>query len=615
MQQPVLYCLADKNKYLVGLSTRPTVEAKFYFKKGKIDQKTGELYILTDRLSWGVADYIYRTVTTLDERREKEYQDIGGKLLNLLWRVDSLEQIIQEKLKLIKDLIANLELQLEVRSRQVDQEEINRVRLPATEKVKEVYQLVQGRRLYQSEIKKLLRQNQVAVRSLEKLLVYLKLEHKLEVRPSIRYKEEQLVCQRCGSQEIIALDCNYCYSQDYYCKKCLLMGQARLCRPLYLISAPLKDLKLNYIQPQLGFKLTALQTEVANSLLDLWYQDYNQAFVWAVCGAGKTEVTFKLIADVLSQGGKVLFAIPRKDVVVELAERLQEAFPMIEIKALYGGSNNKYKKAELVIATTHQLLRYYQAFDLVILDEMDAFPYQGSEMLQRAVRQARKAQGKLVYMTATPSQAQITEIKADQNSKLIKLSARYHGHPLPEPELMALDLVYDKEIEQVELPPRVVEELKKWVVGELAQVFIFLPSRKLVELVVESLQDYFPKVNGQSWVQGSHAQDDLRDEKRESFIAGEYPILVSTTIMERGITIEKANVLVLFADWDYVFDEQSLIQMAGRSGRSIKYPQGRVWLVGNEITKEMKLARDMIQDLNQEAARKGHLKCGETYFI
>ncbi|GAB6100031.1 helicase-related protein [Halanaerocella petrolearia] len=608
MQQPVLYFLADTNKFLVGLSTRPTLEAKFHFAEGDINQQEGELYLLTDRLSWGVADYIYQEITTAEERSGKEYnQDLGG-LLSFFWEVDSFEQILEEKLELIRDLVADLEPDVEVMSKKIGKEEIDRVRLPSKQNSEEVYQLIQGRRLYQSEIKKLLRQNKVVVESVDKLLVYLKLLHKLEVVPSIRYQERELICQRCGSQEVVATDCNYCYNQDYYCEDCLLMGEARLCRPLYLISALLKDAKLDYIQPYLEFELTDLQAEVSNSLLDFWYQDYSQAFVWAVCGAGKTEVTFSVIAEVLSQGGEVLFAIPRKDVVIELAERLEEAFPMVEVKALYGGSSDKYKQADLVIATTHQLLRYYRAFDLVILDEMDAFPYQGSEMLQRAVRQARKLSGKLVYMTATPSQGQLQKMKQDDDNKLIKLSARYHGYPLPEPELVETDLIYDKETEQVELSEIVVEKLEQWVEGELAQAFVFVPSRSLVQLVVETLQDNFPTANGQSWVQGSHSQDKLRDEKREAFLAGEYPILVSTTIMERGITVDKANVLVLFAHWDCVFDEQSLIQMAGRSGRSFKYPEGRVCFVGDKITEEMELARDMIRDLNREAAEKGHLK-------
>ena len=36
---------------------------------------------------------------------------------------------------------------------------------------------------------------------------------------------------------------------------------------------------------------------------------------------------------------------------------------------------DKEKDAVLVVATTHQLLRYYRAFHVMVVDEIDAFPY------------------------------------------------------------------------------------------------------------------------------------------------------------------------------------------------------------------------------------------------
>lgn len=41
-----------------------------------------------------------------------------------------------------------------------------------------------------------------------------------------------------------------------------------------------------------------------------------------------------------------------------------------------------------MIATTHQLLKFYQAFDLLIVDEVDAFPYVDNPVLYHAVEQA-----------------------------------------------------------------------------------------------------------------------------------------------------------------------------------------------------------------------------------
>ncbi|MNU00243.1 hypothetical protein D3C72_2433180 [compost metagenome] len=71
----------------------------------------------------------------------------------------------------------------------------------------------------------------------------------------------------------------------------------------------------------------------------------------------------------------MLLATPRKDVVLELAPRLAKAFGGRKVVALYGGSGERWEQGDITLATTHQLMRFYQAFDLVIIDELDAFPY------------------------------------------------------------------------------------------------------------------------------------------------------------------------------------------------------------------------------------------------
>ena len=122
--------------------------------------------------------------------------------------------------------------------------------------------------------------------------------------------------------------------------------------------------------------------------------------VWAACGAGKTEVTFPLIRQALQEGGDVLFAIPRQDIVREMIERLRSAFPGIEVAGHYGGQP-WFAPGQLVVATTHQVLHFYRRFSLAVLDEVDAFPYQGNEMLRFALERSLLPDGRLVEMTAT----------------------------------------------------------------------------------------------------------------------------------------------------------------------------------------------------------------------
>jgi competence protein ComFA len=57
-----------------------------------------------------------------------------------------------------------------------------------------------------------------------------------------------------------------------------------------------------------------------------------------------------------------------------------------------------------------------------------------------------------------------------------------------------------------------------------------------------------------------------KKEVIKAFINEEIDILVSTTLLERGVTFKNINVIVLEADAE-VFNEASLIQRAGRVGR------------------------------------------------
>ncbi|MFL6561221.1 MAG: DEAD/DEAH box helicase family protein, partial [Bacillus sp. (in: firmicutes)] len=88
--------------------------------------------------------------------------------------------------------------------------------------------------------------------------------------------------------------------------------------------------------------------------------------IWAVCGAGKTEVLFAGIEAALAAKKRLCIATPRTDVVLELTPRLKAAFPEIKVASLYGGSEDRHLYARLTVATTHQLLRFYQAFDVLI---------------------------------------------------------------------------------------------------------------------------------------------------------------------------------------------------------------------------------------------------------
>ena len=84
--------------------------------------------------------------------------------------------------------------------------------------------------------------------------------------------------------------------------------------------------------------------------------------------------------------------------------------------------------------------------------------------------------------------------------------------------------------------------------------------------------------------------------------------LVTTTILERGLTLGAINVCVLYADREEIFDTASLIQIAGRAGRRVTDPRGRVVFVGQCLTRAMRMSRAEIISANEEAVRNGFIK-------
>lgn len=81
------------------------------------------------------------------------------------------------------------------------------------------------------------------------------------------------------------------------------------------------------------------------------------------------------------------------------------------------------------------------------------------------------------------------------------------------------------------------------------------------------------------------------------------PGLLTTTILERGITIKNVQVAVVGAE-SRIFTSSALIQISGRVGRNIDFPKGDIVFFHHGITAEMDDARNEIIRLNKEGFGK-----------
>ncbi len=397
------------------------------------------------------------------------------------------------------------------------------------------------------------------------------------------------ICTRCGGEDVSEEPCGVCGRPDcLICRGCSSLGPIRGCDTFITSASPVISTPRHPIELQLSYELTPAQRGASTELLHFWRGEEQRALVWAACGAGKTEVTFPLLERALNEGAQVLFAIPRRDIVREMAERLRSAFPAVTVAAHYGGQP-RLAPGNLVVATTHQVLGFYRRFQLAVLDEVDAFPYQGSEMLRFGLHRALAEQGRLVEMTATPSGRR-------NYARIITIPARYHGHPLPEPRLLAHPLPHWDQLQAEHIPPFVVQLLQA-----AAPWLVFAPTIKACTKLRVVLGQALKKPVGIC-----HSKKSGRAAIIERFRRGQLDVLVTTSVLERGVNFPGVQVLILYADHN-LYNVSTLVQIAGRVGRAADYPHGEVIFVGSRLSAEMKKALRLIRTLNKEARAKGLL--------
>lgn len=415
-------------------------------------------------------------------------------------------------------------------------------------------------------------------------------------------------CLRCNNSKpslLANIPCARCNKKHLYCRNCIMMGRVMECEPLYMWTGP------RYVWPKHDRpctwegELTFAQNEAAIQV-EKAIKNKSEILVWAVTGAGKTEILFKGISLALSKGERVCIASPRADVVRELLPRIQAAFANVQVQGLYGTSRDREATAQLIIATTHQLFRFYHAFDVIIIDEIDAFPYHADESLQFATNRAAKNVVAKIYLTATPREHLKRKISTNKlNYCFVPL--RYHGKPLPTPTLI-YEYSLQKQLNKNEVPKTFVAWLKRRK-NKNRQLLIFVPTIKLAKSINSAVTNVLFKnqlITQDDEVISVHAEDTLREEKIELFREKKIYALITTTILERGVTFPSIDVVVLHAGHT-VFDEAALVQIAGRAGRNIKDPTGEVIFIHNGKTNAIVQAVSSIKRMNIRGKKLTHV--------
>ena len=328
---------------------------------------------------------------------------------------------------------------------------------------------------------------------------------------------------------------------------------------------------------QLRFPLTPHQKLASSQCLANIHA--SDVLLQCVCGAGKTEMTVETISYFLKERKKVCFAIARRQVVLEVAERLQQYFSKASVIAVCGG-HTEITDGDLIVCTTHQLYRYAGnpgAFDLLILDEPDAFPFKGDAVLHGIADHA--CRGHKIYLTATPDQELLERVNRGTLMK-IELNRRPHGKPVPVPDILTA--------------PAVILVLKLLIWIRKYRGFprmVFVPTIRTAVMMHRFLSMLFS-----CYVCTSKTEN--RDQVIGTFRQEKSGLIVATTVLERGVTVPHAQVCIFEADHS-VFDEAGLIQIAGRAGRSFDDPYGNVLFLCREKSALAEKCRKSLNEVNR----------------
>lgn len=374
------------------------------------------------------------------------------------------------------------------------------------------------------------------------------------------------VCPICGNSDPLYIGYK---NGKPYCRKCISF-KGKEADNFYKI-----PVRANY---KLSYELSEDQKRLSKALIENYKRSIN-SLVHAVCGSGKTEIVLEVIKYAIECGDKVGFAVPRRDVVIELHERFATIFKRNKVALVYGGHTDNLN-GDLVCLTTHQLYRYKDYFDLLIVDEVDAFPFKNNEILNQFFKLSIK--GRYIMMSATPDKELLDKFKGE-GFDILELFSRFHKHPLPVPKLESGKLVYP----YYSLFKHLREFLKK-----NKQVFVFCPTIKECKITFTILNMFFRKGNL------VHSQKVDRSQIIADFKAKKYRYLVTTAVLERGVTVKDLQVIVFKAD-HRIYDRYSLVQIAGRVGRKKDAPEGDVILIGRKISESMIEAKEDILDANE----------------
>lgn len=336
----------------------------------------------------------------------------------------------------------------------------------------------------------------------------------------------------------------------------------------------------------LPFELTDAQKRSLDDILqDMQAPIHMNRLLQGDVGSGKTVVAGLAMYATYTAGLQSALMVPTEILAEQHFDSLSQLFPELRIVLLTGGMKQAERKEALeaieagqvdMIVGTHALIQEgvsYHRLGLVIIDEQHRF---GVE--QRRVLREKGDNPDVLMMTATPI-----------------------------PRTLAITAFGDMDVSVIDQMPagrkpiitrwvkhEQLNVVLNWLEKELqrgAQVYVISPlieesealDLKNAIALEEELKIYFGDKAQVSLLHGKMKNDE-KDAIMQGFKKGKIDILVSTTVIEVGVNVPNATVMLIM-DADR-FGLSQLHQLRGRVGRGDK--QSYAVLVANPKTESGK---------------------------
>jgi ATP-dependent DNA helicase RecG len=322
----------------------------------------------------------------------------------------------------------------------------------------------------------------------------------------------------------------------------------------------------------LGFELTDAQKRVIKEIYhDMKLSKPMNRLLQGDVGSGKTIVAVFCMLIAIENSYQCAFMCPTEILAEQHYKTLKTYFDSLGIKSviLVGGQKKKLRdeilhdiktgKAQVIVGT-HALIQEsveFKNLGFLVIDEQHKFG-----VMQRAKLRAKGSNPDVLVMTATPIPRTLSlTVYGDldvsvidelpKNRKTIKTALRFE-----EDRLKVYSFIRDEvnQGRQVYIVYPIIEESEKLDLKSAIEHFEILEKNVFKDLRV-------------GLVHGRMLWYEI-DENIEKFKNGEIDILVSTTVIEVGIDIPNATIMVI--EEAQRFGLSQLHQLRGRVGRGAK---------------------------------------------